>query len=385
MKKGKFLIITANRFPTGDAGAVRLRAFASLLKELGYVPIVIGMGDATRFSKKTYEWIEYYSLRYSSRHIFFRILGRILYSRNLKKIVNSIEEPVNGILIDSCDRSTLSFVKKLSKRNGIKPIYDSVEWYSECEFKNGAKNHAYRWNNALNTRLIDDSFNIIAISTYLEDHFSNRKITTTRIPVIMDVHSMVAMSESNRENSNLKIVYAGSMGKKDHIQEMLDGLALLSNEERERVRFSIIGITREQYEQYYGVVSDATMESATFMGRVSRDEVLENLSTADFSFLLRPSNERYAKAGFPTKVVEALATGIPMMCNYSSDLKMYLRDGENAVIIDDCSAESCAKAIRKALTFTLEELSSLRKNARKTAEENFDWRLYQESFDHFLK
>lgn len=40
-------------------------------------------------------------------------------------------------------------------------------------------------------------------------------------------------------------------------------------------------------------------------GRVSREEVTQALSNSDFSILLRPSNERYTKAGFPTKSVDA--------------------------------------------------------------------------------
>lgn len=384
MSKGKFLIITANRFPTGDAGAVRLRAFASILNDLNYQPVVVCMGESTDFSKRIYENVEYYSLRYRSDHILFRMLGRVLYTANLKKTIKVFKSEIKGILIDSCNMSTLSFVKKTARKLGITPIYDSVEWYSECEFKNGARNISYRWNNALNTKLIDNQFKVIAISSFLEKHFSDRGIETIRIPVIMDIDSMPNLTQQKADNSKIKIVYAGSMGKKDHIQEMLDGLSLLSDEERSRILFCVIGITKEQYEAYHGKIPSEIEESVSFKGRITREEVLEHLASADFSFLLRPSQERYAKAGFPTKSVEALSSGVPMLCNYSSDLDRYLTDKENSIIISECSAEACADALKRALILSWDELCSLRVNARKTAEENFDWRLYQESLKQIL-
>ena len=125
-------------------------------------------------------------------------------------------------------------------------------------------------------------------------------------------------------------------------------------------------------------------KNVRFMGRVERLVVLEQLQSADFAFLLRPAQERYAMAGFPTKVVEGLASGLPILCNDSSDLALYLRDGVNSVMIDDCSVESCVKALRKVLTYSREELNEMKIAARKTAEENFDWRLYIGTFEALI-
>lgn len=384
MAKKNILIVTTNSFPNGDAGAVRLGSFASIFQSLGYTPIVVGMGETTGFAEKSCDGVRYYSLRYPSGSTFYRVLGRLFYKKHLKKVVKPFADQLDGILIDSGDPSTMSFVKKLAKKNGIMPIYDSVEWYSECEFKNGSRNVIYRYNNALNTKIIDNDYKVIAISSYLEEHFASRGIHVVRVPVIMDMQKIQIGDREKSNSDRIKIVYAGSIGTKDHIAEMVDGISYLGDSEREKLLFSVIGITREQYEEKYGKIKDEVKDSVAFMGRVSRDVVLENLATADFSFLLRPSKERYTKAGFPTKVVEGLASGLPMLCNYSSDLELYLKDKENSIIINECSAEACAEALRRALTLTAEELYSLKLNARKTAEENFDWRLYRNIVEQVL-
>ena len=379
------LVITANRFPVGDAGAVRLQSFAFILRELGYTPVVIGLGESTNFEEKTYEGIRYYSLRYENPQMLFRILGRILYSKHLKKVVRRFDSKIKGILIDSGDPATLAFVKNFAKKNGAELMYDSVEWYSESEFKNGSRDVAYRYNNDLNTKIIDGDYKVIAISSYLERHFRGRDITTVRIPVMMDVKRMPVSIKHREQNAPLKIVYAGSIGGKDYIREMIDGIASLTEQERKQISFCVIGITEEQYSCRFGAVKAEAASSVSFMGRISRDEVLQHLSEADFSFLLRPAEERYAKAGFPTKVVEGLASGLPMLCNYSSDLELYLKDGENAVIIEQCSAQACAEALRRALKLSSEELYQLSCNARKTAEDHFDWRLYTKEIAGLLQ
>ena len=48
-----FFIITWNNYPEGDAGAIRQHAFSKNIKDLGYRPIIIGMGKTTKFKKKT--------------------------------------------------------------------------------------------------------------------------------------------------------------------------------------------------------------------------------------------------------------------------------------------------------------------------------------------
>jgi hypothetical protein len=69
------------------------------------------------------------------------------------------------------------------------------------------------------------------------------------------------------------------------------------------------------------------------MGRIPRPQVLEELSKADFTVLMRSEEQRYAKAGFPTKFVESLATATPVIANSTSDLGMYLKDGENGYVV----------------------------------------------------
>lgn len=387
--KDTFIVVTGDAYPEGSAGAVRTHAFAKILSELGYSPFIIGMGNSTSFQKKEYDGIPYYSLRYARKDLFSRLASRVLFGHNVKKTVKHCDmTKIDGILYVSGGGGALRYVKKLSKQYGIPLYFDSVEWYSPSEFRMGGFSPAYIANNRLNTHGIDRNFHVFSISTFLEDHFNKRGISTVRIPVIMDVQSMPACvsKELSDTGGKVRIVYAGSPGKKDRLREPVEAIALLSAEEQNKIDFHVIGMTLEEYLQTYSCASaDEIPKSVVFDGRKPRSEVIRQVAGSDFAFLLRPSDERYAKAGFPTKVVESLSLGTPILCNLSSDLAMYLTDGENSILIDDCSADACCSALRRILALSREQMDCMRLSARKTAEDAFDWRKYREEVSMFIQ
>jgi glycosyltransferase involved in cell wall biosynthesis len=168
---------------------------------------------------------------------------------------------------------------------------------------------------------------------------------------------------------------------------MLEGLSILKEEELEMIEFTLLGINLKELTDKYNI-SDSIVKkcskSILSFGRVSKSEVLKHFESANFSVLLRPSKLRYAKAGFPSKVVESLATGTPIICNISSDLADYLIDGENSLIVKNCTAEEFAITLRKALSLNKEEKQKMFVNARETAKEFFDYRKYENEFNTFL-
>ncbi|MPT36129.1 MAG: glycosyltransferase family 1 protein [Flavobacterium sp.] len=126
-------------------------------------------------------------------------------------------------------------------------------------------------------------------------------------------------------------------------------------------------------------------KSLIIHGRVKRSVVLDYMKQANFTVLLRSTELRYAKAGFPTKVVESLATATPVMCNITSDLGDYLTDGENALLVKSCSEKEFKNTLEKALALSWEQRNELCLNARKTAEANFDYRNFITQFESFIK
>jgi glycosyltransferase involved in cell wall biosynthesis len=168
---------------------------------------------------------------------------------------------------------------------------------------------------------------------------------------------------------------------------MLEALASLSPGERSRIEFRLLGPTKHDLIELLGQSADLLNvlgDTVKPLGRVPRTEVLDALQKAHFTVLLRP-DQRYANAGFPSKVPESLAAGAPILLTFTSDLRDYLGDGIAALPVDDCSVVAVTKAIRRALELTPAELRDLRRCARMRAEQHFDYRLYLKPFKAYLE
>lgn len=379
----KALFVTWDGYPNGDAGAVRTHAFAKMLQSLGYEPTVAGMGATTQFEFRREDGVSYISFRLSSSDIVSRIKGRLQFHKHLKRMLFNGDNLWDVIIVSSVPKKTLDFLKQYAKNNSIPLLHDSVEWYSPEQFSIGRFHPTYIAKDIWNRKHIDKSVRVIAISSYLQKHFQSRGIMTTRIPVIMDINQ----TNHNKKIDSQKVVfaYAGSPGKKDYLDVVIEGFAGVQSDVAYELR--MIGVTKEQLITLCGVDPVCVEKLGSklhCMGRISRTQVLEELSRADFTVLMRSQEQRYAKAGFPTKFVESLATATPVIANATSDLEMYLKNSENGYIVPDGTSDALAQVLSQALTLSYEERCKMQQSARKTAEIYFDYQRYLDDMELFI-
>lgn len=384
------LIISYNNFPDGDAGAVREYAIGKLFSKLGHTVFFIGMGKTECNDINEYKGFKYISLRINQNNpkIIKKFQNYLGHKNRLKRFIKqySSNNKIGCILVVSMPLNSLLWIKKYANKNSIRLLHDSVEWYSPEQFKLGRFSLSYISKELTNRIIIDKNFSVIAISKYLEQHFLSRGIATVRIPVIMDVSSMSFIKKTQKDK--LTILYAGSPGKKDYLKEIIEGIALLNKSEIETIDFILIGIDRDQLVDVCDVsqqVIDKLGDSLNAAGRVPRESVLKSLEKADFTILLRSPVQRYAKAGFPTKVVESLATATPVMLNLTSDLGDYITDMEQGLIIPDCSPVAIRDTTRRALNLDYDQKGTMYSKARKCAEDNFHYEKYQELIQEIMK
>ena len=379
------IIVTRNKYPQGDAGAIRQHVTAKILIKLGYKVLVIGNGEHTNFQVNEYDGVEYISLRCDSNNKLKRLKDHLLFG---KRVIHEIElrsEDVFGIIVVDVLPDAFFKIEKFARKHKLRLIHDSVEWYSPEEFKLGRFSPDYILKEYTNRVAIGKRWSVIAISRYLQNYFKNKGCNVVRVPVIMDVNSINYLHK--KESSKITIVYAGGPGRKDYLSEILEGVNLLSDTEREKIVFHIIGVDKEQLIHTCGVSSETIKKLENVVhahGRIPHSDAIEWVKKADFTILIRNESLRYAKAGFPTKVVESLSCGTPVICNLSSDLCEFL-DSDNAVIVDGHTPEMIAGAISKLLKYDDNALSLMRISARKTAVEFFDYRNYIDSFAGILK
>ena len=374
----KAIILTENNYPCGDAGAIRQHATAKIFKELGYAVTVLGYGKSTNNKLLDFDGVYYVSFRPNTDNKIIRALFRATVSWRMTRALKKSYRDADVILLADVHPKTFNKVSNLYKHSNNILIHDSVEWFSPEQFKNGEKSLSYKNRDRINTALITKRWRVIAISTFLEEHFS-KICKTERIPVIMDVSNIEYNPKTSASNSKKVFSYVGSPGKKDYLKNIIEGFELLSVEIRENIIFNVVGVSYQQLIDTCEVSSKTLNElkgCINIFGRLSHDEAIKIVRESDYTLLLRDETLRYSKAGFPTKIVESLASGTPPICNFSSDLSMYLVDGKNSIIANGHSSHDVKNALERAIESTRDESLKMRINARHTAEKCFDYTKY---------
>lgn len=383
----KIVIVTLNAYPNGDAGAIRQHVTAKLFCDLGYEVYVAGYGESTYGNLLEYEGIKYISFRSKSKTKIVRLINRLLFGEKVISFIKKHGDGLEAILTVDVLPNAFSCITRFAKKNQVLLLHDSVEWYSPEEFEDGERNIEYRLKEYTNTKVIQGNWRVMAISSYLKNYFSKCCKVAVRIPVIMDVNAIVPKLVASPKDK-IRFVYAGSPGRKDYLKEIVEGFCILSSEQKKLIELNIIGVNEDQLFEICGLSKELIEQASSFMkahGRVKHTEATEAVKNADYTLLLRDESLRYAIAGFPTKVVESLAHGTPVVCNLSSDLGDYLEDGKNSIIVDNHTPLAMREALIRVLKMTDQESNAMRYCARKTAEENFDYRLYKTELSKLLQ
>lgn len=365
------LMVVPSDFPQGDAGAVRDFSFAEIYKMLGYRTILIGKGKTDREGR--YKQVRYYSVYRpadTKKEKLFRYVKTIYeYKRLIEKVMED-HGPPSVIHMNALPGLTADRLISIAVKYHISILHDSTEWYSPSEFPHGVFDKAYILRNRFNTKVIRKPIRVIGISEYLTTYYQRRGLMAVRIPAIMDVMS-AGQSVSAQSDDIIRFIYAGSPGKKDYINEIVKGF-IYAGKIRKKFELHMLGIDSVKLKEITSL--EKIPEYIITYGRVPRTEVEKVMQEMDFSVLLRPENERYAKAGFPTKVAEAMAHGVAMVCNLSSDLDKYLSDGKNSIIVKECDYQLLGQALLRISDMRRDEIERVKHNARVTAEQYFDYR-----------
>ena len=116
---------------------------------------------------------------------------------------------------------------------------------------------------------------------------------------------------------------------------------------------------------------------------LQKDELIKCLNNSDYQIFVRP-NRRSSNAGFSTKFGESMSIGLPVITNLTSDIDLYLKDGINGFVCKGNTTKDVVEVLNKVSTIDKTKTLSIRKQARITAEEYFDYRKYEDDIQKFL-
>jgi glycosyltransferase involved in cell wall biosynthesis len=382
------LLVGDFRFPEGDAGANLMRGHSVAIQDAGYsVGMLPDQVDGRQEDRQpdggyAYRGVPYWPVR--RPRVLTRLGARLYYWPKTALARGddamywlSRRAPLRGVRaiiyypgVGGTVPLTLR-LRAFCRRNRIQLFTYIVEWQEPG--RNGVPRFSHVTIDAeIQRRLVNRTTDaVICISTYLENYYRGRGVRTALIPALLDLSDPLwTIADEGRLQTNggeLRLVFSGTC-----IRERHDIILRAVVEARRRgfpVVMEYVGSSRADVAAAKGVgqpLLQALGDGVRFHGCVAFDDLLRIVASASFGLLMR-EDSKWSRACFPSKVPEFLALGVPIICNLTSDLGTYLRDSDNAFLVEELSVDALCRALERAATMGEGRYREMKAAARKTA------------------
>ena len=184
----------------------------------------------------------------------------------------------------------------------------------------------------IETKLCDGIF---CISNYLIDFYKAKGVNPKRLFLVPSTVEKGRFRTSYDSPLGFQyILYCGSLTIiKDGVNILIESFARISGKHPD-INLVLIGKGDSIEEEmiFRDIVNKLDIKNRVFfLGQLSREVVPAYLMNAKINALARPTSI-VADAGFPSKLTEYLATGIPVVITEVGEIPVYLKDDENAFL-----------------------------------------------------
>ena len=219
---------------------------------------------------------------------------------------------------------------------GYKIIFDIVEDFASLEANKSTKDKIKYFYLLEVQKFVKFKVasGISVITKYLFDKHkdrANKNLPLVLIPVSAENIYFKLSQEIKKEKVNFTFLYSGTYGEKEGLQYLFEAFYKFT-EINNNAKLILTGNCpkdiREQLKNLYKIY-----DYIKFTGRLDDEEYYNTLAEADVLLMTR-NNSKFANAGFPYKLGEYLATGKPTICTNVSDISLYLKNMESAIIIE---------------------------------------------------
>ncbi len=215
---------------------------------------------------------------------------------------------------------------------------------------------------------------LIVISDKLASHYSRflPKSKITKVPIVVDLKRFETI-DLNNSSPSFTVGYLGSFGSKDGVNGIIKGFKdaslIIPN-----LKLKLIGFNPTKKETNLELRKNQLNGQVEKSGQITYEQVPQWLKKCDLLVMNR-TNHDYSHFGFPTKLGEYLATGIPTICTRVGDIETYLNHNENSFLIEPDNTKQLTEAIINRYE-NYESFNSIGQKGRQVALSDFDYNIY---------
>jgi len=161
-----------------------------------------------------------------------------------------------------------------------------------------------------------------------------------------EIYSEIRNIKKN-ETDFIKVVYTGSLEKRYGMKNLIDSFILLKNE---KILFDIYG--RGDYQEDLKTIC-LLNENIRYKGFVSNIESLKIQREADFLINARSAAEEFTKYSFPSKLLEYMLSGTPVITTMSEAIPDEYRN--YLLVLEDNCVETICEMLHKIIGIKKED------------------------------
>lgn len=384
----RFFYTGAFRFPNKDAAAARVIGNAKVLRKLGHEVIFLGWEESSENKVIYDDFTGFPQNEFSSgkRGILKRLFDFIVLGNKTITYIKKNAKSGDSIITYHGGTWFLMQLWLYCRLKKINLYFDCTEWYDYNHLVGGLFGPV-NLDFQIRMRVVYKLFITrgIVISLFLKDLFKDSIVVPPLIDLTVDKWNFPISNHSHNFDEKINLVYAGNPGSKDKLDQILQAIVVFNQGDHlKKIYLHFFGVEKSVLKTLVPInVFDDSSRFLIFNDRINQEEVPEKLNSYDFSIFLRPT-QKYAMAGFPTKFVESLGAGCPVITNYTSDLDLYLKNGFNGFVVKDLNIESILEIFNTLNLISLAELDEMKKNAYQTAEKHFHFSNFENQFKQLL-
>lgn len=217
---------------------------------------------------------------------------------------------------------------------------------------------------------------------FIEKNWKNTSVRVLENAVLLDEvqprkpdkSEPPAVAGGLNETSEKTLIFLGRLHEDKGLREIVEACRILKNEGF-RFRFKCFG-AGEAKEKFVSEMTKILGDKFFYGGVVSGAEKWQALAASDV-FLLPSLYE-----GLPVALLEAMAAGCVPVASEIGSVREVVREGVNGFLVEPGNTVQIVDKLRPLLSEKI-DWENLRKNARTTIEEKFNFKDYIEKLEHF--